>query len=49
MVARGLSAGPLVARALKTVEDRWIEEGFPDADRAGRIADQVAGELLRDQ
>lgn len=49
MVARGLSAGPLVARALRMVEDRWIAEDFPDADRAAEIADQLAAELLRSQ
>ncbi|MBS0503264.1 MAG: CCA tRNA nucleotidyltransferase [Proteobacteria bacterium] len=49
MVARGLSAGPLVAKALKMVETRWIAEGFPDAARAGQIADQVADDLLRRQ
>lgn len=33
IVARGVSAGPEVARLLRRVEDRWIEEGFPDAAR----------------
>jgi poly(A) polymerase len=49
MVSRGLSAGPLVAKALKQVEDRWIADGFPNAERTGRIADQVAAELRRRQ
>lgn len=49
MVARGLSAGPLVAKALRMVEDRWIAERFPDAARTDAIADQVADELLRSQ
>jgi poly(A) polymerase len=49
LVARGIGAGPLVARGLKMVEDRWIAEGFPDRARAEQLADQVAAELLRDQ
>ena len=49
MVARGLSAGPLVAKALRMVEDQWIAEDFPDADRTAAIADQLAAELLRNQ
>lgn len=33
IVARGVSAGPEVARILRRVEARWIDEGFPDRDR----------------
>jgi len=33
IVARGLATGPDVARILRTVEARWIAEGFPDATR----------------
>jgi poly(A) polymerase len=40
LVARGLARGPDVARALKAVETRWIAEGFPDAERVDRIADE---------
>jgi len=46
LIGRGLSKGPDVAKALRQVEDRWIAEGFPDADRAGQIADSVVAELL---
>lgn len=49
LVRRGLSAGPLVARALKLVEDRWVEEGFPPLERVEALADQAAETLLRDQ
>jgi len=49
LVGRGIGAGPLVAKGLKMVEDRWVAEGFPDRARAEQIADQVAAELLRDQ
>ena len=37
IVARGVAAGPQVARILQTVERRWIEEGFPDTQRVGQI------------
>ena len=30
--------GPLVAKALKMVEERWIAEGFPDRERALAVA-----------
>jgi len=33
IVARGVSAGPEVARILREVEDRWVAEGFPGRDR----------------
>jgi poly(A) polymerase len=47
LVARGLSAGPLVAKALKQVEERWIAEDFPGSDRANAIADEVAAQLAK--
>jgi len=46
LIERGLSKGPDVAKALRRIEDRWIAEGFPDADRAGQIADAVVAESL---
>jgi poly(A) polymerase len=33
IVARGVSAGPSVARILQAVEARWVAEGFPDSAR----------------
>ncbi|MCW3838026.1 CCA tRNA nucleotidyltransferase [Sphingomonas canadensis] len=41
IVARGVSAGPQVARLLRQVEERWIAEGFPDSARTEAIADAV--------
>jgi poly(A) polymerase len=32
LVARGLTAGPTVARTLKAIEDTWVEAGFPTGD-----------------
>jgi poly(A) polymerase len=37
IVARGVAAGPEVARILQAVEARWIEEGFPDRARVEQI------------
>lgn len=44
IVARGVKAGPDVARLLQKTEAQWIAEGFPDEARALAIAD----ELVRD-
>lgn len=40
IVARGISAGPQVARILRQVERRWIAEGFPDRDRVLALLDE---------
>lgn len=49
LVARGLGAGPLVAKTLKTAERIWVDEGFPDAERTRAIADQCVAEILSDR
>lgn len=41
IVARGIGAGPEVARILQAVEARWIAEGFPPRDRVSRILDEL--------
>ena len=40
IVARGIGAGPEVARILRTVEARWVSEGFPDQARVAAILDE---------
>ena len=40
IVARGVSAGPEVARILREVEDRWVAEGFPGTERATALLDE---------
>jgi poly(A) polymerase len=40
IVERGVSAGPEVARILREIEDRWVAEGFPGADRVARMLDE---------
>ena len=42
IVARGISAGPEVARILRAIEARWIAEGFPGA---ARIEEMLGEEL----
>ena len=41
IVARGVGAGPEVARILRAVEARWIEEGFPDRTRVAALLDDA--------
>lgn len=47
IVARGVKAGPEVARLMRAVEDQWVGEGFPDASRVEVIADALVAEALR--
>ena len=45
IVARGIKAGPEVARILHAVEDRWVAEGFPSEERvAGLLDDELSGQ-----
>lgn len=48
LVKKGLAAGPLVARALQKVEQRWIDEDYPGAERVNAIADEIVDQLLQD-
>lgn len=41
IVARGIKAGPDVARILKAVEKQWVDEGFPDRTRVETIVDRL--------
>ena len=38
LMALGLAPGPVVAHTLAAVEQAWVDEGFPDADRTRDIA-----------
>ncbi|UVO52715.1 CCA tRNA nucleotidyltransferase [Sphingomonas sp. SUN039] len=42
LIARGLAPGPIVARTLGRIEDRWVEAGFPD----GRVLEAIVTEEL---
>ncbi|MBA4164225.1 MAG: polynucleotide adenylyltransferase [Erythrobacter sp.] len=41
VVARGVTAGPEVARLMRGIEQRWIDEGFPDQDRVKKLLDEA--------
>ena len=43
IVARGIAAGPEVARLLQAVERRWIEEGFPGRARVEQLLGDELG------
>ena len=45
IVARGISAGPDVARILQQVEARWVAEGFPDSARIAAMLDEALAAL----
>jgi len=46
IVARGVAAGPEVARILRSVERRWVAEGFPDAARIEKLlSKEMGGEM----
>lgn len=44
IVARGVKAGPEVARTLQAVEARWMAEGFPSRERVLVLLDEVLAE-----
>jgi poly(A) polymerase len=46
LIKRGLAEGPIVARTLRTIDDRWVEAGFPTGDEFERI---VGEELAKAQ
>jgi poly(A) polymerase len=48
LIAMGLTAGPLVARTLQTLEDMWVESGFPDARETRALAGQLVRGALRE-
>ncbi|APZ99196.1 polynucleotide adenylyltransferase [Sphingopyxis sp. QXT-31] len=45
IIARGVTAGPEVARLLKAVEAAWVAEDFPGAPRVAELLDQKIGRL----
>jgi poly(A) polymerase len=44
IVARGVGAGPEVARVLRRVEEAWVAEGFPEGERIDALLDRVLAE-----
>ena len=47
LIARGLAEGPIVAKTLKRIEERWIEAGFPSGDALRGIVDAELVAALR--
>lgn len=46
LIKRGLAEGPVVARTLRRIEDRWVAAGFPQASALEAIvADELAQAL----
>jgi len=43
IIARGVTAGPEVARILRGVEAAWVAEDYPDAARVATLVDQMIG------
>jgi len=41
LIARGLPEGPIVARTLKAIEDRWIDAGFPSGEPFHAMVDEA--------
>jgi poly(A) polymerase len=41
LIARGLAEGPIVARTLKKIEERWVNDGFPTDDAFEQIVSET--------
>ncbi|HMS19392.1 CCA tRNA nucleotidyltransferase [uncultured Sphingorhabdus sp.] len=48
LIAKGLRAGPVVAKTLQAIERQWVAESFPAESRVREIADQLVAGTLRD-
>jgi poly(A) polymerase len=48
LIARGLAAGPMVARTLQAIESDWIDAGFPDGAGLAGIVDSRLAQALRE-
>jgi poly(A) polymerase len=44
LIARGLEEGPIVARTLRRIDERWVEAGFPTGDAFERIVRDALAE-----
>jgi len=41
LIKRGLPEGPVVARTLRAIEERWLEAGFPSAEKFEAIVEEA--------
>ena len=44
LIERGLAEGPIVARTLRKIEDRWVMEGFPQGEAFEQIVSDALAE-----
>ena len=47
LIARGLAEGPIVAKTLRQIEDRWVDAGFPEGSGFDKIVTDVLGDAPR--
>jgi poly(A) polymerase len=47
LIGRGLASGPAVSRTLRTIEDRWVDAGFPQGSDFDAIVDEALAATLR--
>jgi poly(A) polymerase len=47
LIKRGLPEGPIVARTLRAIDERWVEAGFPTGDELERIVGDALAEANR--
>jgi poly(A) polymerase len=45
LIASGVEPGPLVARTLRSIEEKWVAEGFPDQARTREMLREAVAEL----
>jgi poly(A) polymerase len=48
LIARGLEAGPIVARTMQAIEREWIDAGFPDGAELQAIVETSLAQALRE-
>ena len=41
LIKRGLPEGPIVAKTLRAIEDRWVESGFPGGEALEKIVSEA--------
>ncbi len=47
LIKRGLTAGPIVAKTLQSIEKKWVAAEFPNGDNFAKLVDQeIAAALL---
>jgi poly(A) polymerase len=49
LIARGLPEGPVVARTLRKIEDRWVDAGFPTGETFDRMVEDALASAIGGQ